>query len=179
MMISCKEKEKSNKTISTANDSLFNNKTINNKSGLDSITESDNILKFKSNVSFNDFKVDTNEKKQKAPIDFTSNKNALNFKTRLIDEYDSEEPNFAGHYSFVFWGCGTACQSSLLIDRNTGKIYDSPSASLGYEFHVYSRMIIINPPDANGFYDNCSYCKPTIYIFDETSKKFKENKESN
>ena len=38
-----------------------------------------------------------------------------------------------------------------------------------------SRMLIINPPEeTNYFYNNCSYCKPEIYILNEITKKFEK-----
>jgi len=131
-------------------------------------------LKFEPFISFNDFKVSNIDNKKYAELDLKSNKFANNFRTILKEGYSADTANFAGHYTFVYWGCGTSCQNSLLIDRKTGEIYDSPNASLGYDFKVDSRMLIVNPPDASGFYDDCSYCKPIIYIFDEQSKTFNE-----
>ncbi|MCU4189185.1 hypothetical protein M9Q43_08420 [Flavobacterium sp. HXWNR29] len=61
---------------------------------------------------------------------------------------------------------------SVIIDRRTGKIYDAPNSELGYKFKADSRMLIVNPPDSLGFYDDCSYCIPKIYILNEQTKKF-------
>lgn len=134
------------------------------------------LIKFESYIGFGDFKVGAVDHKKYAELDLKSNKNAGNFQTRLKDGYSADTANFAGHYTFVYWGCGSPCQSSLLIDRKTGKIYDSPGASLGYDFKVDSRMLIVNPPDTTGFYYDCSYCKPIIYVFDEQTKTFNERK---
>jgi hypothetical protein len=131
-------------------------------------------LKFEPYIGFEDFKVDIVDHKKYRNLDLKSNKDAGNFRTRLREGYSADTANFAGHYSFVYWGCGSPCKSGLLIDRKTGKIYDSPGASLGYLFKVDSRMLIVNPPDPSGFYDDCSYCKPMIYIFDEKAKTFNE-----
>jgi len=131
-------------------------------------------IKFEPYISFDDFKVNSVEHKKYADLDLKSNKDANKFKTRLSEGYSSDSANFAGHYTFVYWGCGSPCQSSLLIGRRTGKIYDSPGASLGYDFRVESKMLIVNPPNTNGFYDDCFYCKPIIYIFDEQTKTFKK-----
>jgi hypothetical protein len=35
-------------------------------------------------------------------------------------------PNFAGHYSFVDWGCGTNCLGGAVVDQQTGKIFQPP-----------------------------------------------------
>ena len=131
-------------------------------------------IKFEPYISFGDFKVSSVDHKKYADLDLKSNKDASSFQTRLKEGYSSDTANFAGHYSFVYWGCGSPCQSSLVIDRKTGKIYDSPGASLGYDFRVDSKMLIVNPPDTSGFYDDCIYCKPIIYIFDEQTKTFNE-----
>lgn len=131
-------------------------------------------IKFEPYISFDDFKVSSVDHKKYAHLDLKSNKDAVDFGTRLKEGYSSDTANFAGHYSFVYWGCGSPCQSSSVIDRKTGKIYDSPGASLGYDFRVDSRMLIVNPPNTSGFYDDCSYCKPIIYIFDEQTKTFNE-----
>jgi len=133
-------------------------------------------IKFQPYIGFDDFKVAAIDHKKYAELNLKSNANANNFRTRLKEGYSCDTANFAGHYSFVYWGCGSPCQSSLLIDRRSGKIYDSPSASLGYEFRVDSRMLIVNPPDSSGLYDDCSYCKPIIYIFEDQKKTFTEIK---
>lgn len=174
LSFSCGEKNKPKETISTKNDSL---KIV--KSLKDTIIDNEKLIKFQPKISFNDFLVKNMDTKNKAKLDLTSNKNASLFITRLKDAYKADSSNFAGHYNFVFWGCGTSCQSSLIIDRLTGKIYDSPVASLGYEFYSKSRMLIVNPPDKDGFYENCDYCKPTIYILNEKTKLFEEYKENN
>jgi hypothetical protein len=63
----------------------------------------------------------------------------------------------------------------MVIDRRTGKIYNAPDANQGYSFRAESNMLIVNPPEADGFYPaNCAYCKPVIYIFDTQSKIFKK-----
>lgn len=176
-MVSCKDQKTSHDPTLKAPDSLMDTKTQSDQNHVDSSASNPEVLKFTSHLSFKDFKVDTLENAQKAPIDFTSNANATDFKTRVVNAYQSDKANFAGHYTFVFWGCGTACQSGLLVDRNTGKIFDVPTASLGYEFYPDSRLLMVNPPDSDGLYQNCSYCKPMLYVFDETTKTFKEQKD--
>lgn len=131
-------------------------------------------LRFEPYIGFDDFKVTKVDNKKYAELDLKSNGMARNYRTRLREGYKADSANFAGHYTFVFFGCGSPCQGSLVIDRKTGKVYDSPSASLGYDFRANSRMLIVNPPDTSGFYDDCFYCKPIIYIFDEQTKTFNE-----
>ncbi len=131
-------------------------------------------LRFEPFINFDDYKVTRIDHEKHAGLDLKSNKAAGNFRTILREGFSADTANFAGHYTLVYWGCGTACQSSLLIDRQTGKIYNSPVASLGYDFRVNSRMLIANPPDKSGFYNDCSYCTPVIYLFDEQTKTFEE-----
>jgi hypothetical protein len=194
LTLSCKDNEKS---VTTENqqideqDSLTNTQTKKSRPTIDLIQETENLklygdttidkgtisyasLKFEPYIGFDDFKVTKVDNKKYAELVLKSNKDANNFRTRIREGYSADTANFAGHYTFVYWGCGSPCQSSLLIDRKTGKIYDSPGASLGYDFRVDSKMLIVNPPDSSGFYDDCFYCKPIIYVFDEQTKTFNE-----
>lgn len=174
LSFSCGKKDKPKETILIKNGSSKIAKNIK-----DTIIDKRKLIKFQPKISFNDFLVKNIDNCNNAKLDFNSNKYASQFITRLRDAYKSDSSNFAGHYSFVFWGCGSSCQSSLIIDRLTGKIYDSPVASLGYEFYSKSRMLIVNPPDSNGFYENCDYCEPMIYVLNEKTKIFEKYKEKN
>jgi len=130
-------------------------------------------IKFEPYISFDDFPVDSVEAGRKS-LDFSTNKEAYQFRTRIRDAYNTKSANFAGYYTFVSWGCGSPCQDAVIVDRRTGYIYDAPPASLGYDFRLNSRMLIVNAPDSLGFYVDCVYCKPLIYILDEDSKRFIE-----
>jgi hypothetical protein len=70
-------------------------------------------------------------------------------------------PNFAGHYTFVGWGCGTSCLTPAIIDAMTGRVFfdsrleavaedhvgEEPDASepnyWGARFRLDSRLLII------------------------------------
>jgi len=54
--------------------------------------------------------------------------------------------NFAGHYVFVEWSCGTNCQQSAVVDAITGRVYPGPEGTHGYSFKTDSRLLITNPP---------------------------------
>ncbi|MCH5598634.1 hypothetical protein [Niabella ginsengisoli] len=172
LTLSCKD---NGKTVTTENtqiigqDSLTNTQTKNSRQGINLIHETENLklygdttidkdkisyalVKFEPYIGFDDFEINAIDHKKYADLDLKSNKGASNFRTRLREGFSADTANFAGHYSFVYWGCGSPCQSSLLIDRKTGKVYDSPSASVGYDFRVNSRMLIVNPPDTSGFF---------------------------
>jgi hypothetical protein len=49
------------------------------------------------------------------------------FKTRLT-EAASKPPNFAGHYSIAIWGCGSNCGAGAIIDLQSGKVFQPPTA---------------------------------------------------
>jgi|WetSurMetagenome_2_1015567.scaffolds.fasta_scaffold67048_1 hypothetical protein len=133
-------------------------------------------IKFEPYISFTDYKVYKVYKGKKAPIDYNSNKTAKMFKTRITEGYKKEGANFAGHYCFIYWGCGSPCQESAIVDLTDGKVYDGPSGGNGYDFCINSRMLIVNPPDSDGFYIGCFWAHPEIWIFNERTKKFSEIK---
>lgn len=82
-----------------------------------------------------------------APLNLNSDSEAMNFKTRLTAVYKSA-PNFAGHYTFEYWGCGSSCQRAAVIDHNTGRVYFlAETAAVGFEVKNDSNLIVLNPTD--------------------------------
>lgn len=75
--------------------------------------------------------------------DFSTNEEARMFKNR-ITEACKEGINFGGYYTLVYWGCGTACQYGVIVNRKTGEIIDGYQSSLGSEFKKESNSIIFN-----------------------------------
>ena len=73
---------------------------------------------------FEDFSVLERFEGVPAQVDFSTNPDMLRFVTR-ITEGAKEGPNFAGHYTLISWGCGTECQSGVVVDAQTGAIYSS------------------------------------------------------
>lgn len=65
-----------------------------------------------------------------------------------------EPPNFAGHYSFVDWGCGTNCLGGAVVDQQTGKVFQPP-LPLSKNSHAHEHWII----DGRFFFD-----KPPIQV---------------
>lgn len=78
--------------------------------------------------------------------------------------------NFGGRFVFTKIPCGADCYSSTLLDLKTGKVYAGPHAVNGYKFKAESRMLLVNPPDSNGYYTPCEVCEPLLYVFN--GKKF-------
>ena len=46
---------------------------------------------------------------------------ARRFRTRLRED-SRQGPNFAGHYTVVFWGCGSGCAGMAVVDAYTGRV---------------------------------------------------------
>lgn len=117
----------------------------------------------------------------KASLRIKGNDLAERYRTRIRNTYNSKEPknefgevmglNFAGHYCFVYWGCGSPCQESAIVDLKTGLIYRGPDASLGFKYNRSSRLVVINPGYTT---DDCAFCKQQYWILEERTKKFKQ-----
>jgi hypothetical protein len=96
---------------------------------------------------FEDFPVAVNFSGQPAPINLKSHNRAQLFRTRLT-EGAAKGPNFAGHYTVVMWGCGTACQMLAVVDATNGQVAFAPFAtSEGASYRLDSRLFIGNPPE--------------------------------
>jgi hypothetical protein len=59
------------------------------------------------------------------------------FRTRLT-EAGGQPPNFAGHYRITYWGCGSNCAASAVIDLQSGDVYPP---SLGGRGQGWDRWI--------------------------------------
>ncbi|WP_295669572.1 hypothetical protein [uncultured Mucilaginibacter sp.] len=90
-------------------------------------------------------------------------------KDDMIGWRESTGLNFAGHYCFAYWGCGSSCQSAAVVDVKTGLIYDGPTASGGYEFRSTSRLVIVNPGESAS---DCAMCATEYWVWNESGKKF-------
>lgn len=72
----------------------------------------------------------------------------------LISTEGRKEPNFAGHYRVVTWGCGTDCHGFAIVDRMTGQVFTPPSIEniqgmMGndeprIDFRSDSRLLVLN-----------------------------------
>jgi hypothetical protein len=133
-------------------------------------------VKFEPYLYFKDFKVDQVFKGEKTKINYNSNRLAREFRTVITNGYLEGGVNFGGHYRFISWDCGAPCSLFALVDVMDGKVYEGFIAPLGFDYRKDSRMMIANPPDSSGFYNDCNYCHPEIWIWNEDSKKFTEIK---
>ena len=71
-----------------------------------------------------------------------------------VTEQVAKGPNFAGHFRFVSWGCGTSCISYAVIDSITGNrvpINNSEIVEdLSPKYDINSRLLIFNPKEDFG-----------------------------
>ena len=141
------------------------------------IYHSDFLISSKNNLdrydkpSFEDFPVTSIYNGTSTEVNISSNPNARQFRTALRWAVKGNPPNFAGHYIVAEWGCGSSCQSGMIIDTISGTVYDMPdeATTRGIEYKLDSFLFITNP-----FYED----DPTRYIYDIPAKYYlwKNNK---
>jgi hypothetical protein len=58
--------------------------------------------------------------------------------SQAVLETANSKPDFAGHYTFALWSCGTSCFGAALVDARTGDVFDTPflGFSYGYVYRV-------------------------------------------
>ena len=129
--------------------------------------------KYNPKTSFKDYNVIVYEGKLADP-DFSTDPDAKIFITRIKNEC-AKGINFAGQYTLVTWGCGSPCQSGVVVDRKTGAIFGGYGTSLGSEYRKDSKMIIRNVgaiDTTTNLIDVCAYCDVNHEIW--TGREFKE-----
>lgn len=93
------------------------------------------------------------------------------FRTRL-SEGAQAGPNFAGRYTFVYWGCGTGCAQAAVVDAKTGLVYWPPldyidiPAETGDQpndtYRLDSRLLVLT----RSHYDREASYTAYYYLFD-------------
>ncbi|MFY9819758.1 MAG: hypothetical protein WAM82_00145 [Thermoanaerobaculia bacterium] len=80
-------------------------------------------------------------------LDLASHPIGHKYRTILRTAVASGQPNLAGHFLVVSWGCGTACQLFAIVNLKTGKIWHDPSLILtrGVDSRADSDLIVLNP----------------------------------
>lgn len=116
-----------------------------------------------------------------AKVDLNSDDQAHSFRTRLR-QGAKEGPNFAGHYTLVFWGCGSSCQMFAVVDAKTGKVrfpyeimpmfflgdpdQDAPVEEYDFNFSLDSKLVSMHG-EPNGQKAPGSY----YYVFEDDEFK--------
>lgn len=131
-------------------------------------------LKFKPYIIFDDVPAKLESLATRAAIQYSSHKWAHQFRTIITEAYKEKGLNFGGHYCFAYWGCGSDCQISILVDLRTGIVYEGPDSGSRYIFRKDSRLLIADPPDSAGFYNRHNRGEPRVYVWNENQKTFEQ-----
>lgn len=62
------------------------------------------------------------------------------YRTRIA-RWAKETPNFAGHYIFATWGCGTDCTEITIIDAQTGRVYHPTGVGTNVSVNVHEALV--------------------------------------
>ncbi|HNW55555.1 MAG TPA: hypothetical protein PKN62_00520, partial [bacterium] len=101
---------------------------------------------------------------QIAKLDLADKKLSSTDQQAIINSYNKNNINLAGHFHLASWSCGNNCQRAAIINTNNGRLIafgssDDLEAS-GWSFTPTSSLLIINP-------NSQDKQKPTIYALVE------------
>lgn len=131
----------------------------------------DTLVKYKP-LAFTDYSVHPQDINFDKKLDFSNYEFKKMFRTATKDDIKENGVNFAGHFCFTYWGCGSPCKLSAVVDLKTGKVYNGLPAGLGYSFRKDSRLMVVNPPDSTNWYEiTIPYAIPEEYEWDGTEFK--------
>lgn len=94
--------------------------------------------------SFDSYLVQINEDARLTSVDYSLINEAAFFETRLT-EMSARPANIGGHYFLAEMGCGTMCQTALLVNLETGSAIAQTTFSLGSCYQPNSNLLILNP----------------------------------
>lgn len=127
---------------------------------------------------FEKYKVPPSAIAKPASVRLDSHPKARTFRTVLRDGA-KEGPNFAGHFTIVKWGCGTACISVGVVDALSGEVYFPRQLQpLAYQavtdetpplqYRLDSRLLVVagSPMDREG--------NEGIYLYVWSGRRLKE-----
>jgi hypothetical protein len=65
----------------------------------------------------------------------------------MLREGARKGPNFAGHFTITYWGCGaTDCATLAIIDARTGRVYFAPFyIESDIHYRRSSRLLLVDP----------------------------------
>jgi hypothetical protein len=96
---------------------------------------------------FQDYPAQVRFRGRSAVPDFNSDPSARQFRT-VIRTAAARGPNFAGAWTVVIWGCGTSCQSGVMVDARSGQIIDLPQPfTRDADYRRDSRLLVADPVD--------------------------------
>jgi len=80
-------------------------------------------------------------------LQLASNPAARRYKA-VLTEAAANGPNFAGHYTVAYWGCGSPCGRFAIINARTGKVFMADVASdVTPIVRRDSRLLVIDATD--------------------------------
>jgi len=135
---------------------------------------------------FEDYPASTDRHGPAAPVKLVTRSERM-FQT-LLTEAGKKPPDFAGHYKFDIWGCGSECAASAVVDLQSGDVYAPPLAKkvegwghwiscvsmfegTGFEYHVNSRLMITR---CGSNFDKDGKNHPDVYYLLWDGAGFKE-----
>lgn len=134
----------------------------------------DTLFKFHSNLENKKFEVKVKNLKLNKELNFKKYEYKKMFITATKEGVKEYGVNFAGKFCFVSWGCGSPCQTSAVVDMESGIVYNGLPSAVGYKFKKNSKILIVNPPDSTNYYSKHRWVPyPEEYIW--TGKKFVKN----
>jgi hypothetical protein len=104
---------------------------------------------FKDLPKFEDFPAEKASTEIAPDIDWSSNKRAQHYRTRLKEGL-KKGANFNGHYAVITHGCGSPCQVNWIVNVNNGKVLGAIETALGAAYRVNSSLIVANLPSSIG-----------------------------
>jgi major membrane immunogen (membrane-anchored lipoprotein) len=134
----------------------------------------DTLFKFHSNLGNKKFEVKVKNLKLNKSLNFKKYEYKKMFITVTKEGVKEDGVNFAGKFCFVYWGCGSPCQTSAVVDMESGIVYNGLPSSVGYKFKKNSRILILNPPeDSTNYYPKHRWVPyPKEYVW--AGKRFVE-----
>lgn len=86
-----------------------------------------------------------------ASVNFSGFPEAKLFYT-VITQGATSGPNYAGHFTFISWGCGTSYFSYAILDSITGDIVAYPGYCTEFialpSYDIDNRLLVFNPKDS-------------------------------
>ena len=107
--------------------------------------------------SFDRYLVQINEDVRLASVDYSlideAAAAAAAFESRLT-EMSGRAANIGGHYFLGEIGCGTMCQTAILVNLETGIAIAQSTFGLGSCYQPDSNLLILNPYVSENFYED-------------------------
>lgn len=114
--------------------------------------------------AFADYAVQAGDISFAGKLDFSNYEYKKLYISATTDDVKENGVNFAGHFCFCYWGCGSPCKLSAVVDLRTGVVYNGLPSGIGYSFKKDSRLLIVNPTDtANWYRITVPYAIPEAY----------------